>query len=290
MSPRRAVVYAVLLLLLGGAGVAMWRSSAPKADTAQSIAAQLLCPACQGESVAQSQSPMAAAMRDTIAQQLAAGRSAQQIRQYFVDRYGTSILTDPPRGRLGVVLWLLPLAVLAAVVFLAVRVRRRPTPPRTSVATQRHSPRLWDGLAVAVVLLVAAVALMSPHPRPAAPAAAASPQPTTDLVTLGQSLEHQGRYAEAAEVYRDAVTQQPDDAVRLRLAFALLRSDQAAQAATVAGQVAQHDPHDSQALLLLGLAQRATGSAQADATLNRFLKVAPHDPAAGEIRRLLGRR
>jgi cytochrome c-type biogenesis protein CcmH/NrfF len=289
MRARRLAVYAVLALLLAGAAAAIWRSAAPRPVTAHTIAAQLLCPACQGESVAQSQSPMAAAMRNTIAQQLAAGRSPGQIRQYFVDRYGTGILADPPHGGLGIVLWALPVVVLAAAAYLAGRVRRRPARAPATPAGQ-HSPRLWDALAAAVVVLVAAVALAAPHHRSATPAAAASPQPTTDLVTLGQSLESQGRYAEAAEVYRDAVTQQPDDAVRLRLAFALLRSDQADQAASVAGQVATHDPHDSQALLLLGLAQRAEGSAQATATLHRFLTAAPGDPAAGEVRRLLGTR
>ena len=287
MTARRLATATLLVLLLAGAGVAIWRSAAPEPATAQSIAAQLLCPACQGESVAQSQSPMAAAMRDTIGQQLAAGRSPQQIRQYFVDRYGTGILADPPHGGLGVVLWALPIGVLAVVVLLAWRARRR-HPPAAAPA-QAHSPRLWDALAAAVVLIVAVVAVASPHQH-ASTSAAAAPQPTTDLVSLGQSLESQGRYAEAAEVYRDAVAQDPDDAVRLRLAFALLRSDQAAQAATVAGQVAARSPHDAQALLLLGLAQRAEGSAEAAATLRRFLRVAPKDPAAGEVQRLLGSR
>lgn len=133
------------------------------------------------------------------------------------------------------------------------------------------------------------MAVTAPRQHSGTPAAA-TPQPTTDLVTLGRSLEDQGRYAEAAEVYRDAVTQDPDDGVRLRLAFALLRSDQAAQAATVAGQVAARSPHDTQALLLLGLAQRAEGSAQAAATLRRFPRAAPNDPAADQVRRLLGTR
>lgn len=285
MTARRLAAYALLVLLLAGAGVAIWRSAAPKPATAQSIAAELLCPACQGESVAQSQSPMAAAMRDTVGQQLAAGRSPQQIRRYFVDRYGSSILADPPHGGLGVVLWALPIGVLGVAVVLARRARRRRA--RAPAETRVPSPRLWDALATAVVVLVAAVAVASPHHQSSG-AAAASPQPTTDLVALGQSLESQGRYAEAAEVYRDAVTQNPDDAVRLRLAFALLRSNQAAQAETVAGQVAARSPDDAQALLLLGLARRADGSTQATATLRRFLKVAPNDPAAGEIQRLLG--
>jgi cytochrome c-type biogenesis protein CcmH/NrfF len=290
MRARRLAAYVVLALLLAGAGAALWRSAVPRPESARTIAAQLLCPACQGESVAQSQSPMAAAMRDTITQQLAAGQSPQQIRQYFVDRYGSGILADPPHGGLGVVLWVLPIAIFAVTVVLAWRVRRRRAraPARTDGPSQRPA-LLWDALAAAVVVLVAFVAVASPHQQSGSPAAAA-PQPTTDLVTLGRSLESQGRYAEAAEVYRDAVTQDPDDAVRLRLAFALLRSDQPAQAAAVAGQVVAREPDETQALLLLGLAQRAVGSAQAAATLRRFLKAAPNDPAAGEIRRLLGTR
>jgi cytochrome c-type biogenesis protein CcmH len=287
MTARRLAAYALLAVLLAGTGVAVWRSAAPQPATAQSIAAGLLCPACQGESVAQSQSPMAAAMRETIGQQLAAGRSPQQIRHYFVDRYGSGILTDPPHGGLGVVLWALPIGVLAAAAFLAFRVRRRRARAPAQPQPQPQSRRLWDALAAAIVLTVAVVAVASPHQH-SDKAAAATPQTTTDLVTLGQSLEQQGRYAEAAEVYRDAVAQNPDDAVRLRLAFALLRSDQTAQAAAVAGQVTAHSPNDAQALLLLGLAQRAEGSTQATATLHRFLRVAPNDPAAREVRRLLG--
>jgi cytochrome c-type biogenesis protein CcmH/NrfF len=290
MSARRLATAALLLLLLAGAGVAVWRSAAPRPESAQTIAAQLLCPACQGESVAQSQSPMAAAMRDTIAQQLAAGRSPRQVRQYFVDRYGPSILADPPHGGLGVVLWASPIVIFAVTVALAWRIRRGDArAPESDDRQSRHSPRLWDALAAAVVVLVAVVALVSPHQHSGSPAAAA-PQPSTDLVALGRSLESQGRYAEAAAVYRDAVTQDPDDALRLRLAFALLRSDQAAQAAKAAGPVVAQHPDDAQALLLLGLAQRAEGSAQATTTLRHFLKAAPNDPAAGEVRRLLGTR
>ncbi|MEV6842766.1 cytochrome c-type biogenesis protein CcmH [Actinoplanes sp. NPDC051411] len=290
MMARRLAASALLVLLLAGAGVAVWRSAAPQPESARTIAAQLLCPACQGESVAQSQSPMAAAMRDTIAQQLAAGRSPRQVRQYFVDRYGPSILSDPPHGGLGVVLWIVPIVIVVLAVVLAWRVRRRGArAPETARGPSRLSPQLWDALAAAVVVLVAVVAVASPHQH-AGTAAAASPQPSTDLVALGRSLESQGRYAEAAAVYQDAVTQDPDDAVRLRLAFALLRSDQAAQAVSVAGPVVDRHPDDAQALLLLGLAQRAQGSTEAAATLHRFLKAAPNDPAAGEVRRLLGTR
>jgi cytochrome c-type biogenesis protein CcmH/NrfF len=292
VTARRLVAYGLLVMVLATAGVAVWRSAAPRPETAGSIAADLLCPACQGESVAQSQSPMAAAMRVTIAQQLSAGRSAAQIRQYFVDRYGAGILADPPHGGLGVTLWLVPLLIMTGLVLVAWRMRRRgPTEmpaPRPGQPRTGRSPRTWDVVAVAVVALVAVVAFASPRSSTPAATAAPAPQPAATLLTLGRSLESQGRYAEAADVYRDAVSQEPDDATRLRLAFALLRSDQPAAAATTAQQVLDHSPANSEALLLLGLAQRATGSPAATSTLRRFLAEAPDDPAAAQIRRLLG--
>ncbi|MEV4703135.1 cytochrome c-type biogenesis protein CcmH [Actinoplanes sp. NPDC049316] len=294
MRLRRLLLLGVAAVLLAAAGAALWRSAAPRPETAHSIADQLLCPACQGESVARSQSPMAAAMRDTIEQQLAAGRSPGQIRRFFVDRYGTGVLAEPGYDGIGILLWVLPSLAVGAVAFLVVRQRRRrPAEPARGEPDTAPSPRTgrartWDAVAVAVIALVAVVAFTSPErgntDRPARAADA-----TSSLLTLARSLEDQGRYAEAAEVYRDVVAQQPDDRTRLRLAFTLLRSDRAAEAATTAGEVLRDSPGSTEALLILGLAQRATGSPDATATLRRFLKAAPDDPAVPEVRRLLAK-
>jgi cytochrome c-type biogenesis protein CcmH/NrfF len=291
VTARRLVTAVLLVVLLGAAGAALWRSAAPRPDSTRSIAAQLVCPACQGETVAQSSSPMAAAMRDTITAQLAAGRSPDEIRQWFVDRYGATILADPPQGGLGVVLWVVPVLAVAVLLTVVWRARRRRETPLAddpgAAPPVRRPARLWDAVAVAVVAMVAVIAFTSPHEQDPEPARAAEPAST--LVSLGRSLESQGRYAEAAEVYRDAASQTPVDEIRLRLAFALLRSDHPAEAADTAEQILGHAPGDTQALLLLGLAQRATGSPEAPATLRRFLRAAPSDPAAAEVRRLLSK-
>jgi cytochrome c-type biogenesis protein CcmH/NrfF len=313
-------------LLLVTAGTALWRSAAPRQENASTIAAQLLCPACQGESVAQSQSPMAAAMRDTIAQQLAAGRSPGQVRQWFVDRYGPGILADPPYGGLGILLWLLPAAAAAVLLLLLLRALRRRAPAGSRAPDDAATPnpdagepavveptvtqpvasdrpeaapagarplrarRTWDAVAVGVVALVGAVALAAPHTRAADAKTGDATQTTSTstLLDLARSLEGQGRYPEAAQVYREVVQEQPDDdRTRLRLALTLLRSQQPAEAARAAQQVLDHTPGNTEALLMLGLAQRATGSARATATLRKFLAAAPDDPAATEVRRLL---
>jgi cytochrome c-type biogenesis protein CcmH len=77
-------------------------------EQAQRLAAELRCPDCQGLSVAESHTAAADAIRAEIGEQLAAGRSADDIRQHFVDRYGQWILLEPADP----MIWLLPVAVV----------------------------------------------------------------------------------------------------------------------------------------------------------------------------------
>ena len=83
---------------------------APTVDQqAQRLAAELRCPDCQALSVAESHTASADAIRAEIAEELAAGRSVDEVRQHFVDRYGQWILLQPADP----LIWLLPLAVVA---------------------------------------------------------------------------------------------------------------------------------------------------------------------------------
>jgi cytochrome c-type biogenesis protein CcmH len=78
------------------------------------VASRLRCPICQGESVEDSPSELAQQMRAVIRQQLLAGRSEQQVIQYFVDRYGEQILWEPPQQGFSLLVWLMPFALLLA--------------------------------------------------------------------------------------------------------------------------------------------------------------------------------
>ncbi|NCG19685.1 MAG: cytochrome c-type biogenesis protein CcmH [Rhodobacterales bacterium] len=72
------------------------------------IAVTLRCPVCQGLSVADSTSPAAVAFQRRIQELVALGYTDQQIRDYFIDRYGEWILLDPNMNGLNAVLYLLP--------------------------------------------------------------------------------------------------------------------------------------------------------------------------------------
>jgi cytochrome c-type biogenesis protein CcmH len=94
--------------------IAAHGSPPPQTPTQQvhAIAAGLRCPVCRDLSVADSPAPLAGQMRSQIAQQLAAGRSPDQVRQHFIEAYGDSVLMSPPHRGLGQVVYVLPLVVL----------------------------------------------------------------------------------------------------------------------------------------------------------------------------------
>jgi cytochrome c-type biogenesis protein CcmH len=90
---------------------------------AAALAAELRCPDCQGLSVAESRTAAAQAIRAEITEQLGTGRSVDEVRQSFIDRYGDWILLRP-RAPLA---WIAPLALIAAALawVLAWILRRR---------------------------------------------------------------------------------------------------------------------------------------------------------------------
>ncbi|MGH3032529.1 MAG: cytochrome c-type biogenesis protein, partial [Gaiellaceae bacterium] len=91
---------------------------------ADAVASELRCPVCQQLSVKDSPSDVAATFRKRIRELVVEGRSDEEIKRFFVARYGEWILLSPPRRGIGLVVWLLPALVLAgglAAVALAVR-------------------------------------------------------------------------------------------------------------------------------------------------------------------------
>ncbi|GAA6755819.1 cytochrome C biogenesis protein CcmH [Thermus sp. 2.9] len=76
------------------------------------IARELRCPVCQGESAAESNSGVAVEMRRIIAEMLQEGKTEEEIKAFFVDRYGEWILYNPPRRGVTLWAWVLPAVAL----------------------------------------------------------------------------------------------------------------------------------------------------------------------------------
>lgn len=96
-------------------------------DQVYGIASQLMCPVCTGQTVAESNSPLAQQMRDQIRERLLRGERHDQIIAYFVSQFGESVLAAPPKHGVGLALWLAPVAALAIGVFVMIRYLRRIT-------------------------------------------------------------------------------------------------------------------------------------------------------------------
>jgi cytochrome c-type biogenesis protein CcmH/NrfF len=88
-----------------------WSSPAlTPAQRTERLAAGLRCPDCQALSVAESRTRAADAIRAEIGEQVVAGRSDEEIRRHFVDRYGQWILLAPDDP----LAWWLPVGVVLA--------------------------------------------------------------------------------------------------------------------------------------------------------------------------------
>src|SRR5215470_16011526 len=82
-------------------------------DRTRAIAAELRCVVCQNLSVADSPSEMAQQMRGIVRAQLQAGKTPQEIKNYFVSKYGEWVLLAPATTGFSLVLWVLPFVALA---------------------------------------------------------------------------------------------------------------------------------------------------------------------------------
>ncbi len=125
-----ALALTLLLILFFRAGIASPAESLD--DRVNEIAHLLMCPVCQGQSVAESNSNLAQDMRQIIRKQLEEGKSKEEVIAYFVNRYGETILASPPPKGVNWLLWVLPgLAIvfgsLGIAMYLKSQSGKRPT-------------------------------------------------------------------------------------------------------------------------------------------------------------------
>lgn len=194
------------LITIGLLAVVAWGITAgivhgSNGDRVHQLTARLRCPVCQAESVAESPSQSAQEITTQVRQQVGAGWTDAQIEQFYVQRYGSWILLDPPRSGGTALLWAIPL-VAASVGLIAL------------VSHLERSPRRTVLIGVAAVLGLAStgsvvvLGLVQTSPTVAAP-----PLPTVTTLAGGDLS------AVTNEQMEEVVTKNPA-VVGMRLALA----------------------------------------------------------------------
>lgn len=88
------------------------------------VAAELRCPVCRNQAVIESSAELSREMQATIRTKLAAGESPEEVKAYFVSRYGEWILLKPSARGVNMAVYALPaLVLLLGGVFLLARLR-----------------------------------------------------------------------------------------------------------------------------------------------------------------------
>lgn len=123
----RALLVALLLL----AGTPALAEPPPPPDvpladpaaeaTAKALMGELRCLTCQNQSIADSNAGQAQAMRVEVRERIAAGDSPDEVRAFFVERYGDWVSFVPPAREDTALLWAAPLLFLVIGALLVAR-------------------------------------------------------------------------------------------------------------------------------------------------------------------------
>lgn len=127
MRARALIAALAGVLCLAAASDPAERLADPAQEArARHIFQDVRCLVCQNESIDDSEAELAHDLRQVVRQQVAAGRSDAQIKQFLTDRYGEFVLMKPSFTAANLALWLVPfLIVLGGLLLLFARLRNR---------------------------------------------------------------------------------------------------------------------------------------------------------------------
>ena len=110
----------------------------PSDDEVNAIARQLFCPICENTPLDVCPTQACHDWRELIRQMLTEGKTANEIKQYFVDHYGARVLAEPPKTGLNWLMYFVPLVAFLIGVFLLFQAfwawRRLPKEPASGKA------------------------------------------------------------------------------------------------------------------------------------------------------------
>lgn len=124
MIRRTLLLIAAAVALSAADDPAVYLKDPAQEARARELFQEIRCVVCQSETVAASEAPIAQQVRQLIRDQVAAGKSDAQIKEYLHQRWGDFILMKPRFTLRTAFLWILPFAIVA--IGLITIVMRRP--------------------------------------------------------------------------------------------------------------------------------------------------------------------
>ena len=108
-------------------------------DQTYHIAKKLNCPTCAGRNLADCPTDTCTQWKAEIKAQLDAGKSADEVLTYFQDRFGPTVLQEPPKTGSTAPLWAVPIGAAAVFLIGAAIVVSRVSRHRPAVAATSSS-------------------------------------------------------------------------------------------------------------------------------------------------------
>ena len=106
---------------------------------ARTISHDIRCPVCQGETIDDSNAPIARDLRIIIRERLVAGDTDAEVVDYIVARYGEGVQFNPPARGVNLVLWLAGPGLLLAGIAVAVMAGRRRSVPEMTLSPEEEA-------------------------------------------------------------------------------------------------------------------------------------------------------
>ena len=164
MSDRLRNGLVIALIVVLGVTLALMISTEPaNHDRVQAIGAQIRCPVCQGESIADSPAQMARDMMALVQERVDQGAGDAQIIDELLGSYSGAVLLDPPVGGQTLILWLAPLLALvtglAVILWWKRHAKSEPEPEQPSPTRSRA--RLMVGGLILVVAFAGIIVVAS---------------------------------------------------------------------------------------------------------------------------------
>jgi len=141
MKKTFVILMFLLVMTMSRTGTAFAQDSNPPTDDeVNAIAKELFCPVCENTPLDVCPTEACKQWRDLIRLKLTEGWTEAQIKQYFVDQYGARVLSEPPRQGWYWLIYIVPVVILLAGVYILARAYRSMRMPVTAEAAPLEYP------------------------------------------------------------------------------------------------------------------------------------------------------